>query len=114
MEKEKKKRLNQDNIDVDSVGRQQVQIQSFAQVASSETMVPPSMLRPQKCKSAELYMPSLFKDQSTERDDLKVNGGKLDGAEHFCYLGDILDCEMGVQRKVMVSGAHMVRLEESG
>lgn len=33
--------------------------------------------------------------QETERDELKVNGGKQDEVKHFCYLGDVLDREAG-------------------
>lgn len=54
------------------------------------------MLRPQRCESSEeFYMPSLLRrqqGQETERDELEVNGGKLDEVEHFYYLGNVLDC----------------------
>ena len=31
---------------------------------------------------------------------LVVNGGMLEEVEQFCYLGDVLDCEGGVERAV--------------
>ena len=31
---------------------------------------------------------------------LVVNGGMLQEVEQFCYLGDVLDCESGVERAV--------------
>ena len=32
--------------------------------------------------------------------DLPVNGGFLEKVQQFCYLGDVLDCEAGVERAV--------------
>ena len=29
-----------------------------------------------------------------------MNGGVLDEVQRFCYLGDVLDCEAGVERAV--------------
>ena len=31
---------------------------------------------------------------------LVVNGGVLEEVEQFCFLGDVLDCEAGVERAV--------------
>ena len=37
-----------------------------------------------------------------ENEDAKlvVDGGVLDEVQQFCYLGDVLDCEAGVERAV--------------
>lgn len=35
-----------------------------------------------------------------ENDGLVVDGGVLEEVQQFCYLGDVLDCEAGVERAV--------------
>ena len=38
--------------------------------------------------------------ENEERAGLEVNGGTLEEVQQFCYLGDVLDCEAGVERAV--------------
>ncbi|KAK3875693.1 hypothetical protein Pcinc_019440 [Petrolisthes cinctipes] len=37
-------------------------------------------------------------DDDEEDAGLMVNGGVLEEVQQFCYLGDVLDCEAGVER----------------
>ena len=41
-------------------------------------------------------------DGDDEAPGLVVNRGMLEEVEQFCYLGDVLDCEAGVERAVQV------------
>lgn len=45
------------------------------------------------------------KTKNLEKDELEVNGGKVNGVEHFCYSRDVLDSEAGVERTVRVGVA---------
>jgi hypothetical protein len=40
------------------------------------------------------------REEEEEDDSLEVEGGRLAEVEHFCYLGDALDCEAGLERTV--------------
>ena len=41
-------------------------------------------------------------DDGDEVPRLVVNGGVLEAVEQLCYLGDVVDCEAGVERAVQV------------
>lgn len=40
------------------------------------------------------------RNQENDRENLVVDGGELEEVEQFCYLGDMIDCEAGVERTV--------------
>ena len=49
----------------------------------------------------ELPMPRVLKDEvREEKSDGTTLGGQIEEAQKFCYLGDVLDCESGVERAV--------------
>ena len=71
-------------------------------------MVSQTMLRSEKSpRGAEIVCPRCPREGEGGdgiRDEkgpwLVINGGMLKEVEQFCYLGDVLDCEAGVERAV--------------
>lgn len=66
-------------------------------------VVQPEDVQVSECeRNAEFYIPSEKKQQGqeTERDKPEVNGRKSSKVEHCCYLGNLLNCEAGVERRV--------------
>ena len=69
-------------------------------------MVSQTMLRSDKSPGVQNFVCSRCSREREGGDEygddegpgLVVNGGRLEEEQQFCYLGDALDCEAGVER----------------